>query len=127
MGGIVSVALSLGSPPVAVSDCPSLCCPDFPRAYRKFTNSRRMRPISPTVANGRPLWSLCGTHATNQQSDPAIIALLQLVRVVVTPEDVVHGLVNLFVRKLVELTGDMVKAYLAELLHQFNTGIVYWP
>jgi len=30
-GGFVSVALSLGSPPVAVSDCHSLCCPDFPR------------------------------------------------------------------------------------------------
>src|SRR5438270_869782 len=29
-GGFVSVALSLGSPPVAVSDCHSLCCPDFP-------------------------------------------------------------------------------------------------
>ena len=30
--GIVSVALSLGSPPVAVSDCRILCCPDFPLA-----------------------------------------------------------------------------------------------
>ena len=29
-GGFVSVALSLGSPPVAVSNCPSLCCPDCP-------------------------------------------------------------------------------------------------
>lgn len=29
-GGFVSVALSLGSPPVAVSDCHVLCCPDFP-------------------------------------------------------------------------------------------------
>jgi len=29
-GGIVSVALSLGSPPVAVSNCHVLCCPDFP-------------------------------------------------------------------------------------------------
>ena len=29
-GGIVSVALSLGSPPVAVSNCRVLCCPDFP-------------------------------------------------------------------------------------------------
>ncbi len=32
-GGIVSVALSLGSPPAAVSGCPSLCCPDFPPPY----------------------------------------------------------------------------------------------
>src|SRR5687768_13999112 len=31
-GGIVSVALSLGFPPVAVSNCLSLCCPDFPLA-----------------------------------------------------------------------------------------------
>jgi len=31
-GSFVSVALSLGLPPVAVSDCHSLCCPDFPRA-----------------------------------------------------------------------------------------------
>jgi len=31
-GGIVSVALSLGSPPVAVSNSPALCCPDFPPA-----------------------------------------------------------------------------------------------
>ncbi len=29
-GGVVSVALSLGSPPVAVSNCLSLRCPDFP-------------------------------------------------------------------------------------------------
>jgi hypothetical protein len=29
-GGFVSVALSLGFPPVAVSNCHSLCCPDFP-------------------------------------------------------------------------------------------------
>jgi hypothetical protein len=29
-GGFVSVALSLGLPPVAVSNCPILCCPDFP-------------------------------------------------------------------------------------------------
>lgn len=29
-GGIVSVALSLELPPVAVSDCCVLCCPDFP-------------------------------------------------------------------------------------------------
>lgn len=29
-GGIVSVALSLGSPPVAISNCLVLCCPDFP-------------------------------------------------------------------------------------------------
>ncbi len=29
-GGIFSVALSLGSPPVAVSDLPALRCPDFP-------------------------------------------------------------------------------------------------
>ena len=31
-GGTVSVALSLGLPPVAVSDCRILCCPDFPLA-----------------------------------------------------------------------------------------------
>jgi len=29
-GGIVSVALSLELPLVAVSNCHSLCCPDFP-------------------------------------------------------------------------------------------------
>ena len=29
-GGFVSVALSLGLLPVAVSDCYALCCPDFP-------------------------------------------------------------------------------------------------
>ncbi len=29
-GGLFSVALSLGSPPVAVSDLPALWCPDFP-------------------------------------------------------------------------------------------------
>ena len=33
MGGIVSVALSLGSPPAAVSGCRILCCPDFPLAF----------------------------------------------------------------------------------------------
>lgn len=30
MGSFVSVALSLGLPPVAVSDCRILHCPDFP-------------------------------------------------------------------------------------------------
>jgi len=29
-GSLVSVALSLGLPPVAVSDCHALYCPDFP-------------------------------------------------------------------------------------------------
>ena len=29
-GGLFSVALSLGSPPVAVNDLPALWCPDFP-------------------------------------------------------------------------------------------------
>ena len=40
-GSFVSVALSLGLPPVAVSDCPSLCCPDFPPriATRRPTNN----------------------------------------------------------------------------------------
>ena len=33
-GGIVSVALSLGSPPAAVSGCRILRCPDFPLALR---------------------------------------------------------------------------------------------
>jgi hypothetical protein len=32
-GGIFSVALSLGSPPVAVSDHPALWSPDFPPAF----------------------------------------------------------------------------------------------
>src|SRR5688572_24598433 len=32
VGGFVSVALSLGLPPVAVSNCLVLCCPDFPLA-----------------------------------------------------------------------------------------------
>ena len=32
IGGIVSVALSLGSPPAAVSGCYILRCPDFPLA-----------------------------------------------------------------------------------------------
>src|SRR5687768_8679209 len=34
MGGIVSVALSLGLPPVAVSNCLVLYCPDFPLSTR---------------------------------------------------------------------------------------------
>ena len=38
-GGLVSVALSLESPPVAVSDCPSLCCPDFPRMPYRHSRS----------------------------------------------------------------------------------------
>jgi len=33
-GGIVSVALSLELPLVAVSNCHSLRCPDFPPAFR---------------------------------------------------------------------------------------------
>lgn len=37
-GGIVSVALSLGLPPVAVSDCLSLRCPDFPLGFTQATS-----------------------------------------------------------------------------------------
>ena len=33
-GGFVSVALSLGLPPVAVSDCRILSCPDFPLTFK---------------------------------------------------------------------------------------------
>jgi hypothetical protein len=32
-GSIVSMALSLEFPPVAVSNCPSLCSPDFPPTF----------------------------------------------------------------------------------------------
>lgn len=32
-GGVVSVALSLGLLPVAVSNCLAMCCPDFPPAF----------------------------------------------------------------------------------------------
>jgi len=43
-GGIVSVALSLGSPPVVVNDCPTLCCPDFPpHASYAITRWRKRR------------------------------------------------------------------------------------
>ncbi len=35
-GGIVSVALSLSFRPVAVSDRPVLCCPDFPLVTEKL-------------------------------------------------------------------------------------------
>jgi len=40
-GSIVSVALSLGSRPVAVSNCPSLYCPDFPLSARIATDGQR--------------------------------------------------------------------------------------
>jgi len=33
-GGFVSVALSLGFPPVAVSNCRILRCPDFPLVFK---------------------------------------------------------------------------------------------
>ena len=33
-GGFVSVALSLGFPPVAVSNCRILYCPDFPLVFK---------------------------------------------------------------------------------------------
>ena len=39
-GGLFSVALSVGSPPLAVSQHPALRCPDFPPA-RRFTPGRR--------------------------------------------------------------------------------------
>ena len=38
-GGIVSMALSLEFPPVAVSNCLSLRCPDFPRAMHVISRS----------------------------------------------------------------------------------------
>ena len=40
-GSLVSVALSLGLPPVAVSDCRILRCPDFP-----LSAARAKRPLS---------------------------------------------------------------------------------
>jgi hypothetical protein len=44
-GGIVSVALSLELPPVAVSDCHTLRCPDFPLTS-KDTSDRLMNCLN---------------------------------------------------------------------------------
>jgi len=49
-GGMFSVALSLGSPPVAVSDHPALWSPDFPPATR-FARRAITRPPSATDKN----------------------------------------------------------------------------
>ena len=38
-GSFVSVALSLGLPPVAVSDCLSLRCPDFPPLSERLADN----------------------------------------------------------------------------------------
>jgi hypothetical protein len=56
-GGFVSVALSLGFPPVAVSNCRILRCPDFPLVFKAsgrladylytvYINFLRLRQIS---------------------------------------------------------------------------------
>ena len=50
-GGIFSVALSLGSPPVAVSDHPALRSSDFPPAAR-FARRAIPRPPSATFNTG---------------------------------------------------------------------------
>ena len=67
-GGLFSVALSLGSPPVAVSDHPALRSPDFPR--RGYTpprpstlpqcrhSSRCTTPIIRTITSKRHLFPL---------------------------------------------------------------------
>ncbi len=48
-GGIVSVALSLGLPPVAVSNCLVLCCPDFPLGNAKRSLSSLTLTIIPRL------------------------------------------------------------------------------
>jgi hypothetical protein len=47
-GGVFSVALSLGSPPLGVTQHPALWSPDFPRAL-----ARRDHPVSSSVASLR--------------------------------------------------------------------------
>jgi hypothetical protein len=51
LGGFISVALSRGSPRVAVSNHPALWSPDFPRlSSRKCWERRRGRPVGSSAA-----------------------------------------------------------------------------
>jgi len=51
-GGLFSVALSLGLPPVAVSDLPALWCPDFPPSAK--AESGRLIPSGVLPVSGAP-------------------------------------------------------------------------
>ena len=44
-GGIVSVALSLGSPPAVANGCRILCCPDFPLAPKRKRSSNELLSV----------------------------------------------------------------------------------
>lgn len=46
-GSFVSVALSLGLPPVTVSNCLVLCCPDFPLTLPTFVECKRSSSALP--------------------------------------------------------------------------------
>jgi len=63
-GGLFSVALSLGSPPVAVSDLPALWCPDFPppRKPQRPPDSLRHNSMR-EPAKARAYKNLCRLHA----------------------------------------------------------------
>src|SRR5215468_1758302 len=65
IGGVVSVALSLGSPRVAVSDLPALWSPDFPPAglaarRRSSVRLRRSGLYAPRRDRARPPRSAAG-------------------------------------------------------------------
>ena len=59
-GSFVSVALSLGLPPVAVSNCLVLCCPDFPLIRKHKRSSSNLThsiiPYNRPYGKGR-LWA----------------------------------------------------------------------
>ena len=48
-GGLVSVALSLELPPVAVNDCRALCCPDFPLTNKSKRSSNELPRLKYTL------------------------------------------------------------------------------
>jgi len=75
-GGLFSVALSLGSPPVAVSDLPALWCPDFPPPLARRRPPDSLRHNSKRKpAKARAYKNLCrlpaAGKADNRISRPA--------------------------------------------------------
>lgn len=96
-GGFVSVALSLGSPPVAVSDCHSLCCPDFPRTFLRA----RDQPI---------IWPLM------------IISPL-----FVYTKVFVEGPVDGGIGQLVKLAWHVAELNFSEAFNLLLNGVMNWP
>lgn len=120
-GGIVSVALSLGSPPVAVSDCP---CPTLPGLSSRNLSYQRSSTELPCII----ITQASERYEDLRLSRPSMsgftsvrldFLLIRLVRI----EDFIHHTVG----KLIKLTSNMAIAHFFEFFSQFFYTFVNWP